>query len=86
MALAAAGDAGARGHPVRDARAVQPSWADAALRARGRPRRAWLDVVIALSDPNPRVAGGGADLLRRTGIAVEVGVEAAAADGRTAPC
>ena len=36
-ALAAAGDGRARRHAVRDAGAVRPSRADAALRARGRP-------------------------------------------------
>ncbi|RPH85014.1 MAG: bifunctional diaminohydroxyphosphoribosylaminopyrimidine deaminase/5-amino-6-(5-phosphoribosylamino)uracil reductase RibD, partial [Candidatus Rokuibacteriota bacterium] len=36
-------------------------------------------VVIALADPNPLVAGGGADLLRDAGITVELGVLAAEA-------
>jgi diaminohydroxyphosphoribosylaminopyrimidine deaminase / 5-amino-6-(5-phosphoribosylamino)uracil reductase len=31
-------------------------------------------VVIAMRDPNPKVAGGGADLLKRKGIQVELGV------------
>jgi diaminohydroxyphosphoribosylaminopyrimidine deaminase / 5-amino-6-(5-phosphoribosylamino)uracil reductase len=36
-------------------------------------------VVVALVDPNPLVAGGGADLLRAAGVAVELGVLAAEA-------
>jgi diaminohydroxyphosphoribosylaminopyrimidine deaminase / 5-amino-6-(5-phosphoribosylamino)uracil reductase len=31
-------------------------------------------VVVGMADPNPHVAGGGADVLRERGIAVEVGV------------
>ncbi len=37
-------------------------------------------VVIALPDPNPLVAGGGADLLRAAGVAVELGVLATEAE------
>jgi len=37
-------------------------------------------VVIALQDPNPLVAGGGADLLRAAGVAVELGVLATEAE------
>ena len=36
-------------------------------------------VVSALKDPDPRVAGGGHSRLRQAGIAVDIGVEAAAA-------
>ncbi|MDI6854888.1 MAG: bifunctional diaminohydroxyphosphoribosylaminopyrimidine deaminase/5-amino-6-(5-phosphoribosylamino)uracil reductase RibD [Deltaproteobacteria bacterium] len=31
-------------------------------------------VVVAVKDPNPKVAGGGADFLRRKGVQVEVGL------------
>jgi diaminohydroxyphosphoribosylaminopyrimidine deaminase/5-amino-6-(5-phosphoribosylamino)uracil reductase len=37
-------------------------------------------VVVALADPNPLVVGGGAELLRAAGIAVELGVLAAEAE------
>ena len=41
-------------------------------------------VVIACSDPDPRVAGKGADLLRRAGVKVETGLEQAAAEALNA--
>ncbi len=37
-------------------------------------------VVVAMPDPNPLVAGGGLELLRRAGIAVEVGLMRAQAE------
>ena len=41
-------------------------------------------VVIALQDPNPKVAGQGIALLQQAGIAVDVGCEAAAAEALNA--
>jgi diaminohydroxyphosphoribosylaminopyrimidine deaminase/5-amino-6-(5-phosphoribosylamino)uracil reductase len=79
VALQAAGD-GARGatlyvtlEPCRHQGRTPPC---APAVARAGVRR----VVIALADPNPLVAGGGADLLRDAGITVELGVLAAEAE------
>src|SRR5437868_4336819 len=56
-----------------------PPCTDAILRAGVRR------VVAAMSDPFPQVAGKGADLLRRAGVAVEFGVGEAAARRLNAP-
>ena len=58
-ALAAAGDARARRHALRDARAVRAPRADAALRARRRSRPGVAPRRGRAGDPNPLVAGGG---------------------------
>ena len=42
-------------------------------------------VVAALEDPNPLVAGGGADMLRAAGLVVEVGLLAAEAERQNRP-
>lgn len=42
-------------------------------------------VVVGIEDPDPRVAGAGVARLRQAGVAVDVGVEAAAVEASLAP-
>jgi diaminohydroxyphosphoribosylaminopyrimidine deaminase/5-amino-6-(5-phosphoribosylamino)uracil reductase len=84
VALAAAGDA-ARGGTVYvtlepcSHHGLTPPCADAVI-ASGVER-----VVVALTDPDPQVAGTGLDRLRAAGIEVEVGIGATAAAEQLAP-
>ena len=79
MALAEAGDAAAGAtvyvslEPCVHRSARGPACADLLIAA--RPSR----VVAALEDPDPRTAGRGFEMLRRAGIAVEIGEGAEAA-------
>jgi diaminohydroxyphosphoribosylaminopyrimidine deaminase / 5-amino-6-(5-phosphoribosylamino)uracil reductase len=84
VALAAAGEA-ARGATLYvtlepcSHHGLTPPCADAVVGA-GIAR-----VVVALADPDPKVAGAGLERLRAAGIEVELGVGEAAAAGQLAP-